>query len=220
MRRRDVLKTVGLAAGTVGGAGCTRTIAEDTPTPGSPTGTPTGTPTPAEETVPVEIVDVSGFGGSYPVRFDVELEAAAFAGTPAGLGQGAHPAIVRITLTNTGDEERSLRTGHREVFSTTRSDDATYTLVDHERRVGSDVLEGTCWKLEEHLAYPSVMRETELPAGGSRSLTLAVLTHPDTEGCLPAGETAFTETYSAHAVGGEDDGDRLPVGFTLWIGER
>lgn len=207
MKRRPFVQALGAAS--IGGlAGCL-SAAQVSGT------TPSATETPSRPTV--RLADSNGFADAYPVTFDVSVVTPTYAGRPTG-GDHAHPATVKITLTNTGDEPKQFGLGHRTVFSTVYSDDGKYALLAAE--LAHDGLAPDCWKLQSQLAFPAVVRITDLPSGASKSRTFDLVTSADAERCLPSGEVPFQETYAESVPSDEYTPARRKersVSFTLHV---
>lgn len=142
-----------------------------------------------------ELAHVNGFAPSEPLSFDVSLVTNSWTVRPTD--GPSHPAQVEVTVTNDSDEPKTVATGHREVFSTSRSDGGAYALIDEDRESEGNVLiADECWQLEEELVYPAVVMMMDLEVGESRSIVLDVVTRKGTDECLPTGTYVFSETYS------------------------
>lgn len=178
MNRRRFLASVG-GTGAAMMAGCTALSRPDEP--------------PVAATV--ELTNTNGVAPSAPLAFDASIVTSTF--TVRDTDDPSHPAAVEVTLSNDGEESKTVATGHRRVFSTTRSDDGVYSLLDHDRESEGNIkLADDCWQLKEELVYPAVVRMTELAPGESSSIVLDVLTSHDADECLPSGTYVFSETYS------------------------
>ena len=107
------------------------------------------------------------------------------------------PPAVRITMTNTADEEQAWYTGHAEVFSPGRSEDQTLALSPS--RDAENATDTGCWQMTELEMYPAMRKATSLNAGESASTNLYLWGAPtddSTADCIPRGTYQFTQEYS------------------------
>lgn len=127
-----------------------------------------------------------------------------------------HTAEVAISLTNRGDESRTLQTDRcppADVHVATRTDGNAMLALLLADEQSFEPATSECWRprLQDfEVGEPCGPGETTIPASETATRTYEVWDHPKNEACMPPGEYEFGETY-------EIDGQEFEWRFTLAV---
>ena len=202
--RRDLLAGAGLlTTGLL--AGCVSSGSPGGDSDGTPDPTETPTPEPTDEPLPggddgdasgTRLEGAGGPGvtlvGTDPAP-DLPVDLSASVAEPVATED--HPPALRVSLTNTSDDTLVVGEGRAVRFQYVTDDRRILQLLPAEG--GYPVPEGNCWRLEEAVATTMEYRTEELAAGETIAADVELYALPDSDGCLPVGESRFTATIGA-----------------------
>ena len=169
---------------------------------------------PDDATASVEISEVEPFAPDSPL--EAEIDVVQPWATPD------HPPEIEITLTNDSVRVYQLLAGEGgwEVLSDRVSEQVKPGVAlfgeDHEERFSAPEVSDGCWRFSDSTNNPlKVKKGMFFDSNGAHSMVFEVWGHRDNADiCLPAGEFAFSESYTA-----EHDGDewKFDWAFSLRI---
>lgn len=174
-------------------------------------------------------------------RYRVEAEAAPL-GLPAEIEAEAvfapsrdHPLVVEVTFTSVASEVTDFAIAGPGPFPFgpviaenltpgagpgIRSPDSSQRLVASPRGEDGEIVD-RCWRSSATDEVDSeTTTATRLGPGESVTVAVAVLNHPDTDGCYPIGEYRFSHVYwSGEAVKKPDETSGREWGFGLRVSD-
>ncbi|WP_338728674.1 hypothetical protein [Haladaptatus sp. DJG-WS-42] len=103
------------------------------------------------------------------------------------------PPQLKVTLTNTSDEQLTVGEGRAIFFQYRMDDDNQLMLLPAADRY--DAKPG-CWRLNEPIAVTEEYRTRTVDPGVSISEKVDLYGAPEGEGCLPVGNFHFTTSYN------------------------
>ncbi len=230
MRRRRYLASVGAAVGLAGCSGSgdggsnddgsaddggSGDGGQDDDGPGTATTSTTPTPEPAPTLRRVSVAATDDLDREFGTSLTAE--------TVEPTVTTDHTAVLRVTLTNDADIQRSYVTTGRAVFFGPTSGGGIPLTVLLESPDGTDPgdrrVREDCWRLEDGIAFETVERNVVLEGGESASVDLAVWGHHKntSEECLPTGTYRFETEYDALPVDGDGKAPNFPWGFEIEI---
>lgn len=130
------------------------------------------------------------------------------------------PAVVRVTIANQSDEEKTVYSGSVPVFAdaVSTSDDGNRVIlrsdtpgIDELDRVAAD-----CWQWDhDHVSTGAGVWNKDIDPGGSVSEEFILFGHPtNSDPCLPSGEYKFEDSYRVRHGESEQE---LTWGFQIRI---
>ncbi|WP_332899021.1 hypothetical protein [Haladaptatus sp. CMSO5] len=103
------------------------------------------------------------------------------------------PPQLKVTLTNTSDEQLMVGEGRAIFFQYKTDDDRQLMLLPAAEEYDA---EPGCWRLNEPIAVTEEYRMRTVDPGTSISEKIDLYGAPEGDGCLPVGNFHFTTTYN------------------------